>query len=52
MYCSAAGTTLRAAPLAEELLTGQVVRDVGDVRDGRGALGGPLLDGMLDVRRL
>ena len=45
MYCSAAGTTLRAAPLAEEVLTGQVVRVVG--RDGRGALGG-----MLDVRRV
>jgi len=47
MYCSAVGTTLRAAPLAEEVLTGQVVREV---RDGRGALGGTL-DGMLEVRR-
>ena len=37
MYCSAVGTTLRAAPLAEVVvLTGQVVRDV---RVGRGALG-------------
>jgi len=39
MYCSAVGTTLRAAPLAEVVLTGQVVRDV---RLGRGALGGTL----------
>jgi hypothetical protein len=38
MYCSAVGTTLRAAPLAEVVLTGQVVRD--GLRDGRGALGG------------
>ena len=37
MYCSAVGTTLRAAPLAEVVLTGQVVRDV---RLGRVALGG------------
>jgi hypothetical protein len=37
MYCSAVGTTLRAAPLAEVVLTGQVVRDVWV---GRGALGG------------
>src|SRR2546423_4159095 len=45
MYCSAVGTTLRAAPLAEvEVLTGQVVREV---REGRGALGGTL-----DVRRV
>jgi hypothetical protein len=54
MYCSAVGTTLRAAPLAEEeVLTGQVVREVDDARDGRGALGGPLLlDGMLEARRV
>ena len=43
MYCSATGTTLRAAPLAEEVLTGQVVRGL---LLGRGALGG-----VLDVRR-
>src|SRR5438477_273788 len=28
MYCSAVGTTLRAAPLAEEVLTGQGVREL------------------------
>ena len=49
MYCSAVGTTLRAAPLAEEVLTGQVVRGI---REALGALGGTLevLVGTLEVR--
>src|SRR5256885_2775021 len=38
MYCSAVGTTRRAAPLAEVVLTGQVVRD--GAREGLDALGG------------
>jgi hypothetical protein len=38
MYCSAVGTTLRAAPLAEVELTGQVVRVDGVDRGARGGV--------------
>jgi hypothetical protein len=38
MYCSAVGTTLRAAPLAEVVLTGQVVRVDGVDRGARGGV--------------
>jgi hypothetical protein len=38
MYCSAVGTTLRAAPLAEVVLTGQLVRVDGIDRGARGGV--------------